>query len=317
MVEGKFRVHAMNAATPARMLLVLVAVAVLAAAPKAAHADKAETECANIYSSWLQYFERRDCLRVRREAEETRRCISKDLQRMETLAAEIKNGIRERMSLADAKRAMQTLLGRELPIVRARDNAEDRVINTEITTNCASAFQFVVQLRAAPSGALKYVKIWSKFPPSGYPDGYRPALSRDFEGDRRRLRMERRRRAAEAANKRIHERLRAEAAKRRAAEARSKRRQAEAAKQRRAEASRKHRDMLALRQREALAAPPPAKDHCAPDLAKRERIRRLGRFGIVRRVGDDTFRAGAHGVGFAAKGVEGFAAKGAGLMFCR
>ena len=50
---------------------------------------------------------------------------------------------------------------------------------------------------------------------------------------------------------------------------------------------------------------------------KRERIRRLGRFGIVRRVGDDTFRAGAHGVGFAAKGVGDFAAKGAGLMFCR
>ena len=192
--------HAMNAATPARLLLVLVAVAVLAATPKVAHADNAETECANIYSSWLQYFERKNCLRVRRKAEETRRCISKDLQRMESLAAEIKNGIRERMSLADAKRAMQTLLGRELPIVRAKDNAEDRVINTEITTNCASAFQFVIQLRAAPSGALKYVKIWSKFPPSGYPDGYRPALSRDFEGDRRRRQVERRRRAAEAAN---------------------------------------------------------------------------------------------------------------------
>ncbi|MEE9290231.1 MAG: hypothetical protein V3U99_04380 [Alphaproteobacteria bacterium] len=299
----------MNAITSARLLAALIPAVVLAATPKIAHAELTENECRNLYSSWYQYFERKNCVEEARKAEETRRCISKDLQRMESLAAEIKNGIREKMSLADAKRAMQAILGRELPIVRARDDAQDRVINTQITTDCASAFQFVIQLRAAPSGALRYVKMWSKFPPSGYPDGYRPALSGDFEGDRRRRQIERRRRAAEAMSKRARNRLRAEVAKRRARDALRKSREAEAAKIRRAEELSQRRKMLALRKLEALAGPPPEKDHCAPNLAKRERIRRLRLFGMVRRVGDNTFRAGAHGIGFAAKG--------AGLLFCR
>jgi hypothetical protein len=276
-------------------------VAVLATSPRLARADKPQEVCAQIYASWYQYLEWRQCVRDRRAAEKARNCISKDLERMESLAKEIKNSVRERMSLPDAKAALQAVLGRELSIVRAKDDAEDRIINTAITTNCALAFQFVIQIRAAPTGKLRHLKLWSKFPPIGYPDGYRPALSQDFEADNRKRQMERRRRTAEATNKRARERLRAEATKRRAREAQRKRREAETAKLRRAEDARKLRNLRALQKLQAMAAPPPEKGHCAPNLAKQERIRRLRRFGVVRRVGDNSFRAGAHGLGFAAK----------------
>ncbi len=298
----------MNASTLACLLLALIFAAVLVAMPKIAHADTVENVCGRIFSTWYQYFGRKQCVRDRRKAEKTRNCLSKDVERMESLASEIKNGIHEKMSLPDVKKAMQAVLGRKLSIVRAKDDAEDRVVNTVITTDCASPFQFVIQARAAPSGELRYVKIWSKFPPSGYPDGYLPKQSRDFETDRRHRQMERSRRAAEAANKRVRKRLTAEAAKRRAQEAARMRRETEAAKIRRAEAARKHLEMLALRKREALAAPPPEKGHCASNLAKHERIRRLQRFGVVRRVGDNRFRAGVHGLDFTAKG--------GGLTFC-
>jgi len=302
-------VHAMKVMTLARLQLTLIAAALLAAAPKLAHADKPEDECRNLYSSWHQYFERKNCVQEARQAENTRICISKDLERMESLAKEIKNSIHEKMSLPDAKKVMQTVLERELSIVRARDDAKDRVVNTEITTNCASAFQFVIQLRAAPSGELRYVKMRSRFPPKGYPDGYLPALSRDFEAYYRKNVLEWNRVVSKDANKRVRKRLRAEAAKRRVREAARQRREAETAKLRRAEAARKRREMIALRNSAALAPPAPEKGHCAPNLAKQERIRRLWRFGVVRRFGDNTFHAGAHGVGFAAKGP--------GLTFCR
>jgi hypothetical protein len=299
----------MNVISPARLLLALIAAVVLSATPKLAHAYTLEDVCRKIHPSWHQYFSRKQCVRHRRKAEKTRKCISRDLERMESRATAIKNGIQPKMSLADAKKVMQTVLGRELSVVRARDDAKDRVVNTEITTNCASAFQFVIQLRAAPSGELRYVKMWSKFTPKGYPNGYLPALSRDFEADTRKNISDWNRVVAKIANERARKRRKAEAAKRRVREAARQRREAEAAKIRRAEDARKRREMLALKKRQALAPPPLETDHCAPDLAKRERIRRLGRFGVVRRIGDNSFRAGAH--------VVGFPPKGAGPTFCR
>jgi hypothetical protein len=150
--------------------------------------------------------------------------------------------------------------------------------------------------------------MWSKFTPKGYPDGYLPALSRDFEADYRKNKLEWNRVVTKGAQERARKRRKAQAAKMRAREKIRQRREAAAAKIRRAEDARKRREMQALKKRQALAAPPPEMGHCAPDLAKRERIRRLGRFGVVRRIGGNRFRAGAH--------VLGFAPKGAGVTLC-
>jgi hypothetical protein len=203
---------------------------------------------------------------------------------------------------------MQTVLGRELSIVRAKDDARDRVVNTQITTNCASAFQFVVQLRAAPSDELRYLNMRSRFPPKGYPDGHLPALSRDYEAYYRKNISEWNRIIAKPAKERARKRLKARAAKKRAREKLRKRREMEIAKVQRAEAALRLTNLRAYRKRAALAAPPAEKNHCAPNLARQERLRRLWRFGVVRRFGDNTYYAGGHGVGFAAKGT--------GVTFC-
>ncbi len=307
----------MKAINPARLLLALITAATITAMPKIAQADAVEEACTNIYSSWTQYFARQQCVKERRKAEKTRICITKDLERMESLAKEIKESIRENMPLADAKKAMQEIMGKDLPIGRAKDDASDRVINTEITTNCASAFQFVVQVRAAPSGTLRHLKIWTKFPPAGYPGGYRPALSRDFEAELRQRQVDRRRRSAAVAKKRAHQRLMAEARKRRERENLRKRKQRDAAIRRRAEDARKRRELAVIAQREALAAPPPNKNHCAPNLSKHEHLRRLRRFGTVRRTGAGKFRAGAHGIGFTVKGGDRDGEKKIEVAFCQ
>ncbi len=45
-------------------------------------------------------------------------------------------------------------------------------------------------------------------------------------------------------------------------------------------------------------------NHCAQGLAKAERLRRLGKFGTVRRTAAKTYRAGSHSVSFGAKDKE-------------
>ena len=296
-------VCAMKALAPVLLLLAFAPFAASGATP----IDAGEKACAEKYPSWYQVLARKGCIKEIRRRENARVCIKKDFPRMKAEATEVAAGLADIRHLDDAKQALETIMKRGIFIEKATDDPQDRVISQVIPANCDTPFRFTIILRAGPSGALKYLKMWLRSSPPGYPSGLMQQYAIDYATLDRRLALERKRRMAEAAKARVRAaaRARREAAKRRTQEAARKRRQAEAARK----ARRKRAKREAARRRLAFASPPPMKDHCAPGLTRNERIRRLSRYGSVRLTRPGTFRAGGHGVRFAAKGK--------GLVFCK
>lgn len=293
----------MPTVTPRRLAFAFAPLAFLWAAPAAAQTGTPEEICAGLFPNWYQVLDRNSCVKERRRQKKTRACVAKDSLRMERQAAAIKNGITETTTMAQAKAEMERILKRAVPLKPAEDDAAERELVVHITSECASAYQFVVRVRAEPGGRIRFVTTAARFAPEGYADGERADLSKDFEGVRRARAEAARRRAAAQARRRAQERHRIEAARLRAEEAERQRRAAEAAKLRQAAEEKRRRAEEARRRRQALAAPPPIGEHCAPDLTRQERIRRLGRFGVVRPTGAHSYRAGGHRLSFAPKGA--------------
>ncbi len=303
-------VRAMKAIPPALILLALAPFAAAAAAPQLSPDSALEKACAEKYASWYQIFARKECVGEIRRRATARICIKKDFPRMKALAAEVTAGLRDMNTLEEAKQGLETIMNRGIFLDKAKDNPREQVINQVISTRCDWPFRFAILLRAGPTGELKYLKMWLKDAPSGYPAGFRAEYSIDYQMLARRRELEMKRREVEAVKARARAAVRArhEAAKRRDQEAARKRSEAEAAKKARAEARRIQLEREAARKRLAFAPPPIEKDHCAPNITQNERIRRLTRFGSLRETRGRTFRAGEHAIRFKPKG--------GGLVYC-
>jgi hypothetical protein len=284
-------------------LIAALAVGVLAAlgqSPEAAAQD--QQKCEELYGSWYQYLERERCLREWRRKEKLRICISQDFGRMESLARKIRDGIQPTMFLSDAKELMEKLLEKKLDVRPAKGEPRGTMVETIITSNCATPFQLIVQVRALETQELLHVRFWSRFAPAGYHEGLRTDLSRDFEESQRLEAAEKRRRDGKAADGGGRDGGQDAMAKKREPGSRPLQEQAgRLSRPPAAPARRGSRSGEAGTQPWALAAPPPKNDHCAPDLARNERIWRLQRFGLVRQTGPDTYRAKGHSLTFKPK----------------
>jgi hypothetical protein len=266
-------------------------------APKAAAQD--QQNCEELYGSWYQYLERERCLREWRRKEKLRVCISQDFGRMESLARKIRDGIQPTMFLSDAKELMEKLLEKKLDVRPAKGEPRGTMVETIITSNCATPFQLIVQVRALETQELLHVRFWSRFAPAGYNEGLRTDLSRDFEESQRLEAAEKRRRGSKAAGRGGSDGEQESLAKKREPGSRPLHEQTgRLSRPPAAPARRGSRQDEAGSQPWALAAPPPKNDHCAANLARNERIWRLQRFGLVRQTGPDTFRAKGHSLTF-------------------
>ena len=159
---------------PLSHLILALAIGVLAAIGQApGAAAQAEQRCEQLYGSWYQYLERERCLREWRRKEKLRVCIADDFGRMEALALKIRDGIQPTMFLSDAKKLIETVLERTLDVQPAKGNPRGTMVETTITSNCATPFQLIVQVRALETEELLHVKFWSRFAPAGYHEGLR------------------------------------------------------------------------------------------------------------------------------------------------
>lgn len=284
----------------------LIALPVLAAAfllgpvPRAVAQDK----CEELYGAWYQFLERERCLREWRRKEELRVCIAQDFGRMEELARKIRDGIEPTMYLRDAKELIEKTLGRELSVIPAAGPPRGTMLETTITSNCATPFQLIVQVRALETEELVSVKFWSRFAPPGYQEGLRTDLSRNFEDSQRR----------QAAGKKRGQDTASKGGagqgenlpKKRESGTRRLREQAKAGKSGGSLTGprfgpRGQRRVAGPGTQPWAFAAPPKDNHCAPHLARKERIWRLQRFGLVRATGPDTYRARGHSLKFAPK----------------
>jgi len=284
-------------------LIAVLTIGVLASigqAPEAAAQD--QQKCEQLYGSWYQYLERERCLREWRRKEKLRICISQDFGRMEALARKIRDGIQPTMFLSDAKKLMEKTLERKLDVRPAKGEPRGTMVETSITSNCATPFQLIVQVRALETLELLHLRFWSRFAPAGYHEGLRADLSRDFEESQRLEAAEKRRRAGKTAARGSRDGGQEPMVKKREPGSRPLQEQAERLS--RPPAGRARRGSKAVEagtQPWALAAPPPKNDHCAANLARNERIWRLQRFGLVRQTGPDTYRAKGHSLRFKPK----------------
>lgn len=268
---------------------------VLGPVPQAA----AQEQCEELYGSWYQFLERERCLREWRRKEKLRVCIAQDFGRMEELARRIRDGLEPTMFLRDAKQLLEKTLGQELSVIPAKDEPRGTMVETTITSNCATPFQLFVQVRALETEELASVKFWSRFAPAGYQEGYRADLSREFEESDRLQASKQDGRQRGAANRGAGGREAGLPPKR---ESGSRRLREQDGGARSLATPRRQRGQAAsVTQPWAFAAPPPKNDHCAPNLARNERIWRLQRHGLVRQTGPDTYRAKGHSLRFAPK----------------
>lgn len=284
-------------------LIAALAVSVLAImghAPEAAAQD--QQKCEELYGAWYQYLKRERCLREWRRKEKLRICIAQDFGRMEALARKIRDGILPTMFLSDAKKLVETTLDRKLNVLPAKGEPRGTMVETTITSNCATPFQLIVQIRALETEELLHLKFWSRFAPAGYHEGLRADLSRDFEESQRMEAAEKRQRAGKTAARGQGGSGQQPMVKKREPVSRPLQEQAGRIPPGRNAAGRRgSRPNDVGTQPRALAAPPPKNDHCAANLARNERIWRLQRFGLVRQTGPDTYRAKDHSLRFKPK----------------
>jgi hypothetical protein len=158
-----------------------------------------------MYPSVTQYFAYRQCVkeqtkiereRIAKELEEklkkvkedaARPCIASDLARMEALAKRAMVEIKPQFSLEDAQKALRPVLSYDGTILVPDDNIKERVLIYRIPTKCDSSFYFLINLRTAPDGTLRYYRTWAKDAPVGYKGEYHQELSKEFEEDRKGL----------------------------------------------------------------------------------------------------------------------------------
>lgn len=281
-------------------LIVGIALGVLAAiGPVREAAAQNQEKCEELYGSWYQYLERERCLREWRRKEKLRICIAQDFGRMEAVARKIRDGVLPTMFLSDAKKLIETTLERKLDVQPAKGEPRGTMVETTITSNCATPFQLIVQVRALETEELLHLKFWSRFAPAGYQEGLRADLSRDFEESQRLEAAEKHRQAGKTAARGGANGGQEPMVKKREPGSRPLHEQAGRIALPPTGADRPgSKPIEAGTQPWALAAPPPKNDHCAANLARNERIWRLQRFGLVRQTGPDTFRAKGHSLRF-------------------
>lgn len=263
-----------------------------------------EQKCEELYGSWYQYLERNRCLREWRRKEKLRICIAEDYPRMEALARKIKDGIKPTMFLRDAKVLIEKTLETKLNVSPAKGEPRGSMVETTITSNCATPFQLVLQVRALETEELLHVKFWSRFAPAGYQEGLRADLSQDFEDSQRLQAVENQRRQGGIAARGGGEADQGTLLKKREPGSRPLQEQAGRIPGARALGRKEKPGDGAGTQPWALAAPPPKDDHCADNLTRNERIWRLQRFGLVRQTGPDSFRVKGHSLRFKPKSDE-------------
>lgn len=304
---------------------------------KVARAGEIEEKCHGNFPKWHQYFDRRDCIkelgreRARREfkkkteeianrrEEKARTCIAKDLARMESLAKKARDSVKEKMTLEDAVAALDSILPTKSRLEPTKHNIKEWVAINRIPTKCASTFFFLVNIIALESRQLKSFNIWAETAPKGYRGGYRKELSKDFEDIRKTRAKDRQ--FQEILRIGREKRQRAKAEKKRKAEAARKKRMKETQRRRRAEgeaAKKRLRELAresehqrhlreverrdareAEKRRRASTPPTQKKDHCAPNISRAERLKRLQEnYGQVRQTGSSSFVAGGHSISF-------------------
>lgn len=166
-----------------------------------------ERHCRREHPNITQYFARRDCVKSemheqeakqkkRREEERARPCIANDISRMEVLAERARSSIDPTFSIEDAQSALASVFGYKGNISIADDNLKERVLVHSIRTACNSSFHFLVNLRVAEDGSLRWYRTWAENAPGGYKGDYQAKYSIEFD----RLREQERQRV-EAANR--------------------------------------------------------------------------------------------------------------------
>ncbi len=307
-----------------RMLVLpfFASLAMFCVTPNIVYASQFDKECASEFPNWHQYFERSDCVRrlkeqkaledkkkwredeIKRREEEARPCISEDLERMESLAKNIKDSINENMAFDEAREKIIEILGTDVYTQPTESDIKTWVVVAEIPTTCDTNFYFLVNVTAFQKGKVLRLGIWSKSAPKGYKSGYMTNFSTDFVKLRRdKAEAERKRRFIEKERKELGKKRRAaEAEKRRAKELERKRLAAEAENQRRVLEAEKRRAKELEKKRHASEAERKQTgnlpDPCAAGLSRDERLRRLRLSGKVRQTAENTFVAGRHRIVF-------------------
>jgi hypothetical protein len=114
----------------------------------------------------------------------TRLCVAGDLPRIENIARSIQGAVHDGMKLEDVKATADKLAGATGGIIPPKDDIKERVLIYELSSQCDSTFHLLVNVRADEQGALRWLRIWAKNPPVGYPEGLHEELSNDFEEER-------------------------------------------------------------------------------------------------------------------------------------
>jgi hypothetical protein len=135
-----------------------------------------------------------------------------------------------------------------------------RVLIYKLSTQCDSAFNLLVNVRADDQGALRWLHVWAKSPPAGYLEGLHREFSTEFEQDRAR-------KALLASKSQMN-----------------------ALETQRLSSEKQHGS--------SENQPRDDTDPCAPHLSGDERVKRLAALGKVRQTGEGEYSAADHRVVF-------------------
>ena len=192
-------------------------------------------------------------------------CLSKDIFRMEQVAKNLISRLDVNVILEDAAKVAGEVLEQKISIQPTEWDIKKLVAIGSIRTTCDSDFSFLVNINATGGEKLDTLRMWSQNPPFGYEDGQLQDFSVNFSEIRKEQKIEEQQRAVIAAAKtRAEEQQRAVIAAAKASIEDTTNAATET----------KGIDLF---------------DHCAPDINRKERLRRLAVKGTLKQTSGETY----------------------------
>ncbi|HYL31988.1 MAG TPA: hypothetical protein VEU53_02420 [Stellaceae bacterium] len=152
--------------------------------------------CALVFLAVLGVSTYRDHQRAVAEQEQTRKakreeraraCNAAEIKRLEPILARANDAVTESMTLDDAKKALDPILGMPTEIDVPSDNIKQKVLVGQLQPKCDSAFYYLINVIADEQGKLTWFRVWAENAPEGYstgPFGSLPQYTSDYGSKR-------------------------------------------------------------------------------------------------------------------------------------
>ena len=226
-------------------------------------------QCKSAHPAFSEIFKRNECIsnakktraevEARAKREEAARpCLAKAIPALENTIKELGNNISHADTLVVAAAKVAKVTGNKFQIEPSENNIKKMIAVDALRSKCVSDFYYLINIVQGEDGKLESFKVWTETPPKGYINGNANGYRPEFSVDY----VAKRKAQLIDSNKSF--------------------------KNSKNPAGSKDDFLSDLNM----------KNHCAPEISKKERLSRLSTHGQLNQTSERTYKAGKHGVSF-------------------